>query len=66
LLCSQSSRQWNVSLFHYRNHGADIGRVLVGFQVPEKDNAAFDAFLGQVGFRCEEETSNQAYTHFLQ
>ncbi|KAG6957068.1 hypothetical protein JG687_00010208 [Phytophthora cactorum] len=62
----QSARQWNVSLFHYRNHGADIGRVLVGFQVPKKDNSAFDAFLSQVGFRCEEETNNQAYTHFLE
>ncbi|CAI5700417.1 unnamed protein product [Peronospora effusa] len=62
---SQSSRQWNVSLFHYRNHGADIGRVLVGFQVPPKDNATFDAFLGQVGFRCEEETDNPASMYFL-
>lgn len=62
----QSSRQWNVSLFHYRNHGADIGRVLVGFQVPQQDNEAFSSFLGQVGFRCEEETSNSAYKHFLQ
>ncbi|KAI9982954.1 hypothetical protein PInf_006805 [Phytophthora infestans] len=61
----QSARQWNISLFHYRNHGADIGRVLVGFQVPKKDNAAFHAFLSQVGFRCEEETKNQAFTHFL-
>ncbi|CAI5747203.1 unnamed protein product [Peronospora destructor] len=62
---SQSTRQWNVSLFHYRNHGADIGRVLVGFQVPPKDNATFDAFLGQVGFRCEEETDNPASMYFL-
>ncbi|CAH0482128.1 unnamed protein product [Peronospora belbahrii] len=62
---SQSSRQWNVSLFHYRNHGADIGRVLVGFQVPPKDNAAFSTFLEQVGFRYEEETDNPASTHFL-
>ncbi|RLN73893.1 hypothetical protein BBJ28_00006352 [Nothophytophthora sp. Chile5] len=61
----QSSNQWNVSLFHYRNHGADIGRVLVGFQVPRADDEAFAAFLNQVGFRCEEETSNQAYKHFL-
>ncbi|KAF4320142.1 hypothetical protein BBO99_00005258 [Phytophthora kernoviae] len=62
----QSTRQWDVSLFHYRNHGADVGRVLVGFQVPQADNEAFSAFLGQLGFRFEEETTNQAYTHFLQ
>uniref|UniRef100_A0AAV1UV99 Threonine dehydratase n=1 Tax=Peronospora matthiolae TaxID=2874970 RepID=A0AAV1UV99_9STRA len=61
----QSARQWNVSLFHYRNHGADIGRVLVGFQVPPKESAAFLAFLGQVGFRCEEETHNPASSYFL-
>ena len=40
---------WNISLFHYRNHGSDFGRVLVGMQVPEGDRKAFDAFLGKVG-----------------
>lgn len=62
---SQSARQWNVSLFHYRNHGADIGRVLVGFQVSKQDNAAFEVFLSQLGFRSEEETNNEAYSYFL-
>jgi threonine dehydratase len=57
--------QWNVSLFHYRNHGADIGRVLVAFQVKPSDNAAFTQFLDQVGFRFVEETTNPAYTQFL-
>jgi threonine dehydratase len=36
---------WNISLFHYRNQGADYGRILVGLQVPEKDDKAFDKFL---------------------
>ena len=36
---------WNISLFHYRNHGADYGRILVGLQVPEQDEAEFSAFL---------------------
>lgn len=60
-----SNVQWNVSLFHYRNHGADIGRVLVAFQVPASENAAFSDFLTRVGFRFVEETSNAAYTQFL-
>ncbi|TMW62169.1 hypothetical protein Poli38472_009662 [Pythium oligandrum] len=60
-----SHARWNVSLFHYRNHGADIGRVLVGFQVPAAENDAFSAFLQKVGFRFVEETKNPAYTQFL-
>ncbi len=42
---SSMSRGWNISLFHYRNHGADYGRVLVGMQVPPSDKGAFRAFL---------------------
>ncbi|KAL7689160.1 putative threonine dehydratase, ACT-like domain, pyridoxal-phosphate dependent enzyme [Plasmopara halstedii] len=61
----KSERQWNVSLFHYRNHGADIGRVLVGFQVPKQDNVAFEGFLNQLSFRSVEETNNEAYSNFL-
>lgn len=61
----QSSNQWNVSLFHYRNHGADVGDILVAFQVPPAQNAAFSAFLNQVGFPFVEETDNAAYTQFL-
>ncbi|TYZ59727.1 hypothetical protein PybrP1_006639 [[Pythium] brassicae (nom. inval.)] len=57
--------QWNVSLFHYRNHGADIGRVLVAFQVPSREDAAFSAFLQRLGFRFVEETGNPAYTQFV-
>ena len=56
---------WNISLFHYRNHGAAYGRVLVGMQVPESDNARFRAFLEEIGYPWWEETGNPAYPLFL-
>lgn len=56
---------WNISLFHYRNHGADYGRVLVGIQVPKSDNARFAAFLKQLNYVWSEETDNAAYQLFL-
>jgi threonine dehydratase len=56
---------WNISLFHYRNHGADFGRVLVGMQVPPSDAAAFAEFLDRVGYEAVEETNNPAYRLFL-
>ncbi|MFT3734908.1 MAG: threonine ammonia-lyase, biosynthetic [Rhodocyclaceae bacterium] len=56
---------WNISLFHYRNHGADFGRVLIGLQVPPDDAPAFEAFLQRVGYECVEETNNPAYRLFL-
>jgi len=59
------SRGWNISLFHYRNHGADYGRVLVGMQVPQRDSKAFQAFLKEVGYRYWDETANPAYRLFL-
>ncbi len=59
------SRGWNISLFHYRNHGADYGRVLVGIQVPPGDEAAFRRFLGTVGYRSWDESGNPAYRLFL-
>jgi threonine dehydratase len=59
------SRGWNISLFHYRNHGADYGRVLVGMQVPASDKAEFRAFLTRLGYDCVEETDNPAYRMFL-
>ncbi|HLF39122.1 MAG TPA: threonine ammonia-lyase, biosynthetic, partial [Burkholderiales bacterium] len=52
-------------LFHYRNHGADYGRVLVGMQVPPEDKRKFRAFLARVGYPCQEETRNPAYKLFL-
>ncbi len=57
---------WNISLFHYRNQGADYGRILVGLQVPKADNKAFQTFLDALGYPHVEETSNPAYRLFLQ
>ncbi|WP_455220050.1 threonine ammonia-lyase, biosynthetic [Kaarinaea lacus] len=57
--------RWNISLFHYRNHGDAYGRVLVGVQVPAKDNAEFQSFLAGVGYKHYEETENPAYWLFL-
>lgn len=59
------SNLWNISLFHYRNHGAAYGRVLVGLQLPEGENLAFQHFLDQLGYRYWEETANPAYHLFL-
>jgi len=56
---------WNISLFHYRNHGADYGRVLVGMQVPGAEMDEFRAFLGRVGYDYVEETANPGYELFL-
>lgn len=56
---------WNISLFHYRNHGSDFGRVLVGMQVPPADKAAFDDFLQRLGYEYVAETDNPAYRLFL-
>jgi threonine dehydratase len=57
---------WNISLFHYRNQGADYGRILVGLQVPPADNKAFDKFLQTLGYPYVEETRNPVYQLFLQ
>jgi threonine dehydratase len=59
------SRGWNISLFHYRNHGADYGRVLVGMQVPPRDQKKFRSFLARVGYPYWEESRNPAYRLFL-
>lgn len=57
--------QWNISLFHYRNHGAAYGRVLAGFEVPDADDVAFQQFLTKLGFVYQEETQSPAYRLFL-
>ncbi|MBI2770239.1 MAG: threonine ammonia-lyase, biosynthetic [Burkholderiales bacterium] len=57
---------WNITLFHYRNQGADYGRILVGLQVPKADAKAFAAFLGTLGYPHVEETGNPVYRLFLQ
>jgi threonine dehydratase len=59
------SAGWNISLFHYRNHGADSGRVLCGMQVPPGERRAFREFLRRVGYPYVEETENPAYRLFL-
>ena len=56
---------WNISLFHYRNHGAAYGRVLVGIQVPKEERSRFDEFLDKLGYRFWEETNNPIYRLFL-
>ena len=57
--------RWNISLFHYRNQGADYSHVLVGIQVPGEQNKAFAAFLSKTGYPWVEETENPAYHMFL-
>src|SRR4051812_5065535 len=56
---------WNISLFHYRNQGGDVGRVLVGLQVPEKGRAAFRRFLRELHYDYADESRNPAYRFFL-
>ena len=56
---------WNISLFHYRNHGADYGRVLVGIQVPKDEMPQFRSFLRELGYPYADETRNPAYRLFL-
>jgi threonine dehydratase len=56
---------WNISLFHYRNQGADDGRILVGIQVPASDEAAFRQFLQTLAYPHVEETHNPVYRLFL-
>ncbi|MBC7918430.1 MAG: threonine ammonia-lyase, biosynthetic [Rhodoferax sp.] len=57
---------WNISLFHYRNQGADYGRILVGLQVPKADDKAFAQFLKNLDYPYVEETNNPVYRMFLQ
>ncbi|RHY15304.1 hypothetical protein DYB25_005949 [Aphanomyces astaci] len=59
------TKNWNISVFHYRNHGADYGRVLVGMQVPPEDDHAFQAFLDGVGYDWFDERHNPVYKLFL-
>ena len=56
---------WNISMFHYRNHGAAYGRILVGVQVPKNQRRAFEAVLDELKFPYWEETDNRAYQLYL-
>ena len=58
--------RWNISLFHYRNHGADFGRVLAAFEVPDEQLVEFRAFLDQLGYPYLAEFGNEAYRLFLE
>lgn len=57
--------RWNISLFHYRNHGAAYGRVLVGLDVPDSELDELSDFVGELGYQCVVETDNPAYSLFL-
>ena len=59
------SPNWNITLFHYRNHGADVGRILVGLQVPANERTGFKKFLKNLGYEYVDETLNPAYRLFL-
>jgi threonine dehydratase len=56
---------WNISLFHYRNHGADYGRIVVGVQVPPQERSQWQAFLDTLGYPYWDESQNPAYKLFL-
>ena len=57
--------RWNISLFHYRNHGADFGRVPSAFEVPTEEYPAFEGFLEVLGYRYQIDPANEAYRRFL-
>ena len=57
--------RWNISLFHYRNHGAAFGRVLVGMQVPEGEQHTVEEYFSDLGYRYWDESNNPAYQLFL-
>ena len=59
------SSGWNISLFHYRNHGADYGRVLVGMQVPRSEMQSFRQFLNTLGYEHWDESDSPVYKLFL-
>jgi threonine dehydratase len=56
---------WNISIFHYRNHGADVGRIVVGVQVPAREHSEWQSFLDGLGYQYVDESANPAYQLFL-
>ena len=62
---TKMGEHWNISMFHYRNHGAAYGRVLIGIQVPSNEKEGFQSFLNEIGYPYSEETANPAYDLFL-
>ena len=65
LFLNRLEERWNISLFHYRNHGAAYGRVLMGIQVPENERETFQTFLKNLGYQHWAEAENAAYRMFL-
>ena len=65
LFLNGMSNHWNISLFHYRNHGSDYGRVLVGIQIPSTEKTNFYNFIDKLGYEYTEESNNSAYQLFL-
>ncbi len=62
---NKMGQNWNITLFHYRNHGADYGRVLIGLQVLPEEKSDFKVFLDQLGYRHWDESKNPAYKLFM-
>ncbi|MEL6764458.1 MAG: threonine ammonia-lyase, biosynthetic, partial [Cyanobacteria bacterium J06607_6] len=62
---NRMSPNWNISLFHYRNNGADYGRIVIGMQVPPAEMSDWQAFLETLGYRYWNESENPAYRLFL-
>ena len=62
---TKMGENWNISMFHYRNHGADFGRILIGIQIPPEENDDFLEFLDEIGYDYTNETDNPAYKLFL-
>ena len=56
---------WNITLFHYRNHGSDYGRILAGIDVPDGEHARLERHLKALGYPFHEESDNPAYAMFL-
>lgn len=65
LFLNKMGGRWNISMFHYRNHGAAYGRVLLGMQVPQEERHLVHGFLDDIGYSYSEETDNEAYKLFL-
>jgi len=61
----KAAGRWNISLFHYRNHGAAFGRVLAGLEVPPEERSTFEAYLNDLGYSYIDESDNPAYRLFL-
>ena len=57
--------EWNISLFHYRNHGSDYGRILAGIDVPQEETEELETHLAELGYPHWEESDNPAYAIFL-